>query len=224
MAQSNYANQFKRISKDAKRADFVLIYYSLSLIVYNLSTKFYPNLFAEDWISYSSVILSIIVLIYSIINSKAGYPGRIHTLEKALNRTKRLKRDVGELPDRIPQDCPASRCQGCEGDGQCIRLESLKEEYDKLVSSTEIRDDIDFYYTIQHLCKQYHINIRTGEYKGKDKDDKPSDDVHQEIKGYISENKPLLQKFHVVANGFWHFCLYVAPVVIFILGYFFSNR
>ena len=43
--QSNYANQLKRISKDAKRSDFILIYYSMALIVYALSAEFYPGLF-----------------------------------------------------------------------------------------------------------------------------------------------------------------------------------
>ena len=37
--QSNYANQLKRLSRDKKRADFILIYYSLALIIYALSGK-----------------------------------------------------------------------------------------------------------------------------------------------------------------------------------------
>ena len=61
--QSNYANQLKRLSRDKKRADFILIYYSLALIIYSLSGKFYPELFNQDWISNSSIFLLIIVLI-----------------------------------------------------------------------------------------------------------------------------------------------------------------
>lgn len=82
--QSNYANQLKRISKDAKRSDFILIYYSMALIVYALSAEFYPGLFDSTWTSYSSIILSTIVLIYSIVNSKAGYPERISKIQTAL--------------------------------------------------------------------------------------------------------------------------------------------
>ena len=37
--QSNYANQLKRLSLDKKRGDFILIYYSLALIIYALSGK-----------------------------------------------------------------------------------------------------------------------------------------------------------------------------------------
>ncbi len=97
--QSNYANQLKRISKDAKRSDFILIYYSMALIVYALSAEFYPGLFDSTWTSYSSIILSTIVLIYSIVNSKAGYPERISKIQTALNEVKRLKREVGSLPN-----------------------------------------------------------------------------------------------------------------------------
>lgn len=101
--QSNYANQLTRISRDAKRSDFILIYYSLALIIYSLSVKFYPHLFDETWTSYSSIILSVIVLIYSIINSKARYSERITKIQFALNEVKRLKREVGALPELSSQ-------------------------------------------------------------------------------------------------------------------------
>ena len=78
--QSNYANQLKRLSRDKKRADFILIYYSLALIIYALSGKYYPQFFDENWISYSSIILSVIVLIYSIVNSRSEYSGRISSI------------------------------------------------------------------------------------------------------------------------------------------------
>lgn len=223
ITQSNYANQIKRISKDSKRADFILIYYSLSLIIYSLSVKFYPDLFDEDWTSYSSIILSIIVLVYSIINSKAQYPERIHSLEKALNKTKWIKREVGSLPGDGPQNCSLScpECQKVEN-GPCAKLDALKKEYDDLVNSTEIRDDIDFYYTIQHLCKQHHIGIFTRKYKGSAQDER-QEDIIREIKGYISENMPLRQNFHIWIKMIWHFSLYILPVVILILSIVFKH-
>lgn len=228
--QSNYANQLKRLSKDGKRADFILIYYSLALIIYALSVEFYPNLFDENWTSYSSIILSVIVLIYSIINSKAEYPARIAAIQEALNEVKRLKRQVGELPDSLqaassPNEESCEPERGCTTECNqhlCVKLESIKEEYDELVSSTEIRDDLDFYYTILHLCKQYELDPYTGKYKGNASSENQV--IIEEIQGYISENNPRIQKWHVRFLTVCHFVLYIAPIIIFALGIFFRNH
>lgn len=261
--QSNYANQLKRLSKDAKRADFILIYYSLALIVYSLSVKFYPNFFDATWMSYSSIILSAIVLIYSIINSKAGYPERISKLQVALNEVKRLKREVGALPELLAQQSPSSNpSEEADGTSQnslmidcaekykctksplcssmmyCSKLEHLKKEYDELVSNTEVRDDLDFYYTICHLCTEYGLDPFTGKQKfpkfkflrGRKRVDKNNTQdtqtnsdasVLKELRGYIAENSPIIQCIHIWILRFWHFWLYIAPIIIFILGIIF---
>lgn len=250
ITQSNYANQWKRLSKDSKRADFILIYYSLAIIVYSLSVKFYPQLFDETWSSYSSLILSVIVLIYSIINSKAGYPERIAKIQIALNEVKRLKREVGALPSKLPSvetqmictengnggpkdSCPTpcemehdcSDYLSSHANRSCLKLKSLKSEYDKLVSSTEMRDDLDFYYTILHLCKQYKLNPFNGKLAKKVKLNEvdESDPIIKEIRGYISENNPKMQLFHVAFLKLCHFILYIAPVSIFLTGIIISQ-
>lgn len=236
VTQSNYANQWKRLSKDSKRADFILIYYSLAIFVYSLSDILYPDLLDESWASYMGLILSVIVLIYSIINSKAGYPERIAKIQNALNVVKRLKREVGALPADPPKPplpaagnpgnaCPApcgltcgcSSYQPCHDSLVCVKLESLKKEYDELVSGTEIRDDLDFYYTIRYLCKQHHLRPYTGKpQRGGNVNE--ADPAIKELRGYISENNPAIQQLHVIFLGLWHFLLYSAPVVIFALG------
>lgn len=235
VTQSNYANQRKRLSKDSKRADFILIYYSLAIFVYSLTDILYPDLLDKSWASYTGLILSVIVLIYSIINSKAGYPERIAKIRDALNVVKRLKREVGALPDAVPQSplaasgnpgstCPPScglacSCgsyQSCHG-STCAKLESLKKEYDEVVSGTEIRDDLDFYYTIRHLCKEHHLRPYTGKPQ-KGFSVAGTDPAIEELRGYISENNPGIQQLHVILLGLCHFILYIAPVVIFVLG------
>lgn len=233
--QSNYANQLKRLSRDKKRADFILIYYSLALIIYSLSGKFYPELFNENWISYSSIILSIIVLIYSIVNSRSEYSGRISSIQHALNDVKRLKREVGALPkfsDIKPlspscgEAAECEECTSCNADRKkaCDTLNGLKKEYDTLVSKTEIRDDIDFYYTILQLCKQYGINPYTGLYNDKTAPDPKQTSVEiMELLGYISEINPRLQRFHIRLLKFWHGFLYLAPVLIFVAGILFNG-
>lgn len=232
--QSNYGYQWKRLSKDSKRADFILIYYSLSIIVYSLSVKFYPESFSETWSSYSSIILSVIVLIYSIINSKAGYTDRINKIQNALNEVKRLKREVGALPDKILDNSHendeitmklkpcgnASGCdmsQSCQAKVVCPKLEELKKEYDEMVSNTEMRDDLDFYYTILHLCKQHNLKPSNGKAKGKIEVNNDDQEI-KEIRGYISENNPSVQRLHIIFLYIWHFGLYITPVVIFLVG------
>lgn len=217
--QSNYANQLKRLSKDETRANFILIYYSIALIVYALSVEFYPDKFNATWTSYTSIILSVVVLTYSIINSKAAYSERITKIARALNEVKRLKREVGALTDiSNSSDCPNQ--EGCQpdqekGNGE---LEKLKKEYDELVSGTEIRDDLDFYWTIRDLCKKYGLNPRSGKIVDEGKYAKAEEDIIEEIRGYISEISPYIQLLHAFLRGVWHFFLYLAPVGIFLLG------
>jgi len=196
-AQSNYANQLKRITRSEKRSNFILIYYSLMLIICSLSIKFYPALFSETWISFSSIILSIIVLIYSIINSKADYTNRISKIQVALNEVKRLKRELGALEEN-----------------ETAQFDKLKNQYDSLVSSTEVRDDLDFFHTVRQLCKLYGINHITGNMKKGYSENDENKDVIREIRGYISEINPILQWSKLISLALFHAFIYFAPLII----------
>lgn len=233
--QSNYANLLKRLSKSEKRGNFILIYYSIALIVYPLSVEFYPNKFNATWSSYTSIILSVVVLMYSIINSKAGYSERIAKVSLALNKVKRLKREVGALPHKLPDtlNCPScSNGNGCECENEkvCKKLEELKQEYDDLVSNIEVRDDLDFYQTICQLCEEYGLNPFSGKVKDAEKyiaktsGDDGKDKIVEEIRGYISEINPRLQKFNVFIRHCWNAFLYLAPILILFLSLYSNDR
>lgn len=113
--QSNYANQLKRISKDAKRSDFILIYYSMALIVY--------------------------------------------TGKKNAHRfTRKLK---------------------------------------NIFSKNETAETVA--------------------------NDKSDEVIIKELNGYISENAPHLQRIHILFLHLCHLLLYVAPIIIFVLGIFFKH-
>lgn len=227
VTQANYANQLRRLSKDGKRADFILIYYSLAIFVYTLSGIIYPGLINEDWASYAGLILSVIVLVYSIINSKAGYPERIAKIQNALNAVKRIRRETGNLPKEPsppwpetetgnPACCsiPCNDYKTCYTNHFCVKLETLKREYDEIVGSTEARDDLDFYYTVRSLCKQYKLDLYTGSPQNGVADDLRA----EELRGYIIDIRPRFQQFHVF---FLHVCniiLYIVPIVIFAAG------
>lgn len=221
-AQSNYAYQLKRLTRDKKRADFILIYYSLALIVYSLSAKFYPLFFDETWISYSSIILSTIVLIYSVVISHAEYSDRIASIQHGLNEVKRLKRELGSLPEDLPENTSSISEDG-NTDSHLSIFNRLKNEYDQLVSSTEVRDDLDFYYTILQLSKRHKIPKRSVYFYNYSSDFGQAEKCENkeeldELIGYIAENNPLAQLFHVVILRIWHIILYLTPLAVFAFG------
>lgn len=173
------------------------------------------------------------MLIYSIVNSRSEYSGRISSIQHALNDVKRLKREVGALPELsdikpLSPSCSESQeceeCASCETERKkaCDTLNGLKKEYDTLVSNTEIRDDIDFYYTILQLCKQYGINPYTGLCYDRTVPDHTNVEI-VELLGYISEINPKLQRFHIWLLRIWHGFLYLAPVLIFAVGILFNG-
>ena len=79
--QSNYANMIKRLTRKSKFSNFILIYYSIFLIITTLTCKYFSDYYNVILSEYFSIILSIVVLAYSIINSNANYSVRIHILE-----------------------------------------------------------------------------------------------------------------------------------------------
>ena len=235
--QSNYSNQYKRLLKNGKRADNILIYYSISLIVYSLTVNYFEEYFSERVLSFSSIILSIIVLTFSIINSNAAYPERAAKIQDSLNKVKQMKREVGDLPANISfegdpsQEQLCAKCKGkdaetraCEAASACFRLEEIKARYDQVVSGTEIRDDLDFYFTIRNLCETYNLNWRNGKMlapKNGDPKELTAEEKAEieEIRGYIAENNPVHQRRYLAATKAVHALLYFAPVLVYALSF-----
>ena len=227
ITQANYANQLNRLSKAEKRSDFILIYYSLALIIYPLSVQFYPLIFDNTWIAYSSIVLSIVILVFSIINSKAAYPQRISALQVALTKMKQLKRDVGDLPNlaKRPPKClnssnpdHVSSCSSCEYTDSCTKLEDLKDKYEQIVNTTEIREDVDFFHTIVQLSKKHGLDPYTGKELDNRSHDAYEQAVIKDLKGYISENNPRFQHALVYGTHIWHFLLYIIPIFNFVIS------
>ena len=80
--QSNYSNMLKRLQRRKMFSNFVITYYSIALIVYSLTAKFFPKIFNENISNYFNIILSIVVLTYSLIIANAKYSERIHSAER----------------------------------------------------------------------------------------------------------------------------------------------
>ena len=273
MTQLNYANQLKRLSKNQSRANIILIYYSTALIVYSVASIIYPTIFSLKWMEFSSIILSVVVLLYSIINGNANYPQRIANIEKSLNQVKSLKRKIGSIRasccteknaqttgEPIDTNCNGNNTKqekqrsNIAGDNRessdtsiCESLERIKREYETLVSTTEIRDSLDFYETIVQLCAKYDLNpyakpkqikqetrLFCAKYDlnpyAKPKQIKQetrlceNSEILDEIIGYISENAPCQQRRYLLFLKIIHGLLYIAPVVVLILGIIFNGK
>lgn len=251
MTQLNYANQLKRLSKNQSRANIILIYYSTALIVYSVASIIYPTIFSLKWMEFSSIILSVVVLLYSIINGNANYPQRIANIEKSLNQVKSLNRKIGSIRasccteknaqttgEPIDTNCNGNNTKqekqrsNIAGDNRessdtsiCESLERIKREYETLVSTTEIRDSLDFYETIVQLCAKYDLNpyAKPKQIKQETRLCENSE-ILDEIIGYISENAPCQQRRYLLFLKIIHGLLYIAPVVVLILGIIFNGK
>jgi len=84
--QSNYANMIKRLERRSKVSNYILIYYSIFLIIITLTGKYFPTYFNCNLGEYFGVILSVVVLAYSLVNNSANYSVRIARIEDALNK------------------------------------------------------------------------------------------------------------------------------------------
>lgn len=189
--QMNYANMMKRLDWKARFSNFVVIYYSIALIIYSLTSKYYPGSYNVKLSEYFSIILSVIILAYSIINSNAKYNERSRNAEFVLNSVKSLKR---ELTD-------ANR-------------EVIKSKYDEVVNKAEYRSDVDFFRTLKQKCKEN--DIRWWCYKF---DISKSAKTKAQIKlnNYLSEIFPLLQQIKILGDSFLSAIIFIMPLIIFLL-------
>lgn len=121
----------KRLTRRKVFSNFVITYYSLALIIYSLTAEFFPNQFDVKLSSYFNIILSIVVLTYSLIITNANYSDRIHSAEKVLNEVKAKKRELTEE-----------------------NVDEKRNEYDRIISKAEYRSDIDFFRTLKQRCKK----------------------------------------------------------------------
>ena len=203
--QMNYANMLKRLDRKAKFSNFVAIYYSIALIVYSLTEKFYSAFYDENLSEYFSIIISIVILAYSIVNSNAHYSERIKNAENILNSTKSLKRELT--------------------DGN---LDDIKKKYDEIINKAEYRSDVDFFRTLKQKSKEYGIHwiiyrIDISNKKNKSKyADKYADKKEKldKLNNYLSEISPINQQINIVFDYILSGVIYIMPVLIFLICFF----
>lgn len=203
--QSNYANMIKRLSRKNKVSNLVLIYYSIFLIITTLTSKYFPLYFNSKLGEYFGVILSVIVLAYSLVNNSANYAVRIANIEESLNKLKTVKRS---LEDR--------------------ELEECVREYNEITDNTERRDDVDFFITVKHLCNEYDIDWLTKKRKKRmNKQSKRKNDEYKKqeevVNNYISEINVWAEEGKIISEFIWNTILFAVPLVIFFVCIVFSD-
>lgn len=190
--QLNYANMIKRLTRKSKFSDFILIYYSIFLIITTLTSKYFGEYYNSTLSEFFSIILSVVMLVYSIINSNANYPVRIHVLENALNELKNLKRKLSD--DNI---------------NECVR------KYNEITDKTERREDRDFFNTVKSLAKLHNVSIYTKKVK-KGCSDYDEDKV-EVVKDYLSEIKVFGEISRTILENLWYAIIVLIPIIVFAL-------
>lgn len=198
---SNYANMIKRLGRKKNVSEFVLTYYSVFLIVATLTGKYFPSYYDTIVSDYFNIILSIVVLIYSLIIKNADYSSRIASIMDSLNQLKTIKREIDDE-----------------------NLEECNKRYNEIVDKTERRDDVDFFITVKNLCKSYEINWFTKKHKKTKKKMTVKEEEQEEyerqekiVKGYISEINVVVEQGKIVFEMVWYVLLFVIPIILFIL-------
>ena len=189
---SNYINMEKRLSENKRMSNLILTYYSVFLIINSLTAIFF------DWYNkhlseYFGLILSIVLLAYSLINSNANYAQRIDAVTKAINDLKTLKRNLTDN-----------------------NIEEFKSQYNDVVDNVEFRSDIDFFYTVKSLCKENNINCFTKPSKisGEGLD-------IEKIRNYLSELSPVILQCKIILKNSLNVFLVILPIIVIILCVFF---
>lgn len=186
----NYSNMITRLSRRSKISNLILIYYSLSLIVYSITNKFFPDEFDTNLSEYFSILLSIIVLVYSIINNNANYTIRISKIQDSLNQLKTLKR---EIKDEISEE----------------DFKKLKPKYYEITDKTERRELTDFFKSIKEYCREYGINWV--KFKPKEIMTTQEDAVNK----HLSEVNKYVEQMKIIFEYCWNMILFLIPIAIF---------
>lgn len=198
VTQCNQANMLKQLDKNSKFSSFVLIYYSIVLIIYSLTSLYFPKYYDEILSGYFSIIISVVILAFSIINGNSKYSERIKATESTLNAIKVLKR---ELTDE--------------------NLSDKKSEYNEVIDRMEYRAEVDFFNTLKQRCKEY--SIRWYCYKNDIIEAKrctlEKERIRQldKLNNYLSENNPFLQQIKVVCINILYGVIVLMPILIFII-------
>lgn len=202
MTLCNYSNMIARLQRRHKYSDFILVYYSIFIIVNGLTIKFFPAFYNGTLSSYLGLIFSIVMLAFSLVNSSARYSQRIDQLTNSINALKTLKREIN--PTRK--------------DEFLNKLSSFTEQYYKITDYTELRSDMDFFRTIKQHCESNGYTWRAV-LKKENLDKKECKPWAK----YLLEVNPYATSFKIFAIGFLELCLALLPIAAIVFCFIFPE-
>ena len=189
---SNYINMEKRLSDNKRISNLILTYYSVFLIINSLTALFF-EWYNKQLCEYFGLILSIVLLAYSLINSNANYSQRIDLVTKAINELKTLKRTLTD-----------------------DNIEEFKKKYYNITDNIEFRSDIDFFYTVKSLCKEHNVNC----FKKPSTINGEGLEI-EKIKNYLSELSPIMLQMKIIFRICLNVFLLTLPIVVTLVCIFF---
>lgn len=198
--QSNYSNMLKRLESKKIFSNFTITYYSIGLITFSLTAEFYPDKFDVKLSSYFNIILSIVMLTYSLIISSARYSERIQSAQAVLNKIKTKKRELTD--DNVKEK---------------------REEYEAIMDNAEYRSEIDFFRTIKQRCREKGVRWYRYKYDLNKKDLKIDDEESERLNNYLSENFPLTQQMKIILLYLWDAVILMTPFFLFVLCIIYKN-
>ena len=196
ITQCNYDNMLKRLLRKKQFSNFVITYYSIALIIYSLTAEFFSEQFNEKLSSYFNIILSIVVLTYSLIITNANYSERIDSARSVLNQIKMKKRELTEK-----------------------NIEEIRSGYDQIMLKAEYRSDIDFFRTLKQRCKKNDVNWFL--YKKQLEELRCCNaEEADKLNEYLSDNCPLTQQIIIVFQGIWSGVIIFIPIILFSICFY----
>lgn len=186
----NYSNIEKRLRYKDNFSNNMLIYYSLFIIINSLTAYYFPNCYNQALSEYFNVVLSIILLVYSLINNNSKYTERIINITKSINLINEIRRNINKS-----------------------NIEEFKHKYYSITATTELRTEIDFFTTVKQLCIEKNTTI----WKLRKKED-ITDEMEAKIKNYISELAYI--HFIQIKIYFYNFIdtiIVLIPIIIFFI-------
>ena len=187
---NNYINMEKRLNENKRFSNFILTYYSIFLIISSLTSSFF-DLYNSKLCEYFGIIISVVLLAFSLINSNANYDKRIDVVTSAINKLKTLKRTTSLKP------------------------EEFKKEYDEIVDNVEFRSDIDFFRTVKSCCKKSGITW----YSSISRIQK-NDEQTKKLKEYLSEIPRFWLQFEIISTIIFRSVVVIYPLIIMLLCFF----
>ncbi len=136
--------------------------------------------------------MSVVVLVYSLVNGNARYDRRISAIKEALDSVKREKRSLSL---------------------NLVTVEEAQKRYERIIESTEYREDIDFFVTVKLLCKKHGIRWWSPSHRKSN-----SATLEQKrVIDYLNQLNPFFLQCRLVFEFMGYATLIIVPVGIFVL-------